>query len=93
MTEVIGWLSSAILLATLVKQVHKQWNEGTAEGVSKWLFIGQLASSIGFTTYSYLVGNWVFTVTNGVLTINNVFGIVAYFYFKRHPRQTANNST
>ena len=96
MTELIGWLSSVILLATLVKQVYKQWTEGTSEGVSKWLFIGQVASSIGFTIYSYMVGNWVFTVTNAVLLINNVFGVIAYFYFKRNPRQrphTANTST
>ncbi|MFN6964316.1 MAG: SemiSWEET family transporter [Pyrinomonadaceae bacterium] len=93
--EVIGWASSMILLATLVRQVYKQWKEGTAEGVSKWLFVGQLASSIGFTTYSYLVGNWVFTVTNGILTVNNIFGIVAFYYFKRNPRtqtQTAKTS-
>ena len=96
MTEIIGWLSSAILLATLVKQVYKQWKEGTAEGVSKWLFIGQVGSSVGFTIYSYLVGNWVFTVTNGLLLINNILGVIAYFYFKRNPRrqtQTANTST
>lgn len=83
MTEVIGWASSLILLATLVKQVYKQWAEGTGEGISKFLFIGQLAASIGFTVYSYLVGSWVFMVTNGLLTINNIIGIGLYFYFRR----------
>ncbi len=83
MIEIIGWASSLILLLTLVKQVYKQWKDRTVEGVSTWLFIGQLLASIGFTTYSYLVGNWVFTVTNGLLTINNIFGIALYFYFKR----------
>jgi len=82
MTEIIGWASSLILLATLVKQVYKQWSERTSEGISKWLFIGQLASSIGFTTYSYMVGNWVFAVTNGLLTVNNIIGICLYFYFR-----------
>ena len=56
---------------------------GQTEGVSSLLFIGQLLSSIGFTVYSYLVGNWVFTVTNGILTINNMIGIALYFYFER----------
>jgi MtN3 and saliva related transmembrane protein len=83
MTEVIGWASSLILLATLVKQVYKQWKEGTGEGISKWLFVGQLAASIGFTVYSYLVESWVFMVTNGLLTVNNVVGITLYFYFRR----------
>jgi uncharacterized protein with PQ loop repeat len=83
MIELLGWASSIILLLTLVKQVHKQWNEGTSEGVSKWLFTGQLAASLGFLVYSYLVGNWVFVVTNGLLTINNIAGIAIYYHFKR----------
>ena len=84
MTEVIGWASSLILLMTLVRQVYKQYRDGRVEGVSKWLFIGQFAASIGFTVYSYLVGNWVFTVTNGLLVINNIIGVGLYFYFLRH---------
>jgi len=52
MIEILGWASSLILLATLVKQVYKQWNDGSSEGISKWLFIGQLAASVGFTVYS-----------------------------------------
>ena len=83
MVEIIGWASSLILLLTLVKQVYKQWKEGTSEGISTWLFIGQLAASVGFTIYSFAVGNWVFTVTNGLLTINNIIGIVLFFYFKK----------
>ena len=83
MIEIIGWASSVILLMTLVKQVYKQWKDGRVEGVSKWLFIGQLGASIGFTIYSYLVGNWVFTVTNGLLTVNNVIGIGLYYHFRR----------
>lgn len=83
MTDAIGWASSLILLLTLIRQVYKQWKDGETEGVSSWLFIGQLFSSIGFTVYSYLVGNWVFTVTNGILTVNNIIGICLYFYFKK----------
>lgn len=82
MIEVVGWASSFILLLTLVKQVYKQWSDKTAEGISKWLFIGQLAASIGFTYYSFQTGNWVFTFTNGALTINNVIGIALYFIFR-----------
>jgi uncharacterized protein with PQ loop repeat len=83
MTEIIGWASSLILLATLVKQVYKQWKDATSEGISHWLFIGQLAASIGFSIYSYLVGSWVFLVTNTLLTINNIIGIAFYYYFKK----------
>jgi MtN3 and saliva related transmembrane protein len=87
MTEIIGWASSIILLFTLVKQVYKQWKEGTGEGVSKLLFVGQFLASIGFTVYSYLVENWVFTATNGMLIINNLFGLYLSFYFKRKKKR------
>jgi MtN3 and saliva related transmembrane protein len=72
--EVIGWLSSAVLVTTLVTQVRKQWKSGHSEGVSRWLFIGQLAASVGFVFYSALLKNWVFVVTNGLLVINALVG-------------------
>ncbi len=74
MTELLGWLSSAILLLTLFVQVRKQWREGRSEGVSRWLFIGQTAASVGFTLYSWMVGNWVFVVTNALILTNALFG-------------------
>lgn len=80
--ELIGWASSGILLITLVKQVYKQWTDRTSEGISKWLFIGQLAASSGFTWYSYQTENWVFFFTNAALTVNNVIGISLYFLFR-----------
>lgn len=88
MTEIIGWASSLILLFTLIRQVYKQWKDGETEGVSRWLFVGQVLSSIGFTVYSYRVENWVFTVTNAILTINNIIGICLYFYFLRKNKNT-----
>ena len=82
MIEIVGWASSLILLATLVKQVYKQWKDRTSEGISKWLFIGQLAASVGFTVYSIVTGSWVFAFTNAALTINNIIGIWLYFRYK-----------
>lgn len=92
MTEIIGWASSVILLMTLIKQVYKQWKERTGEGVSKWLFIGQLFASVGFTVYSYLVGNWVFTVTNAILTVNNIIGLWLSFYFRKRESEAESTS-
>jgi MtN3 and saliva related transmembrane protein len=86
-TEIIGWASSIILLLTLIKQVYKQWKDGETDGISSWLFAGQLLASIGFAIYSYLVGNWVFTITNALLTINNIIGISLYFYFRKNNRK------
>ena len=48
--------------------------ERTTRGVSKWLFFGQAAASLGFTWYSLRVGNWVFSVTNALLLLSALFG-------------------
>ena len=57
-TELLGWGSSVILLATLMRQVYTQWRIRATSGVSKWLFIGQCAASVGYTVYSFLLHNW-----------------------------------
>ncbi|MFN2500809.1 MAG: SemiSWEET family sugar transporter [Pyrinomonadaceae bacterium] len=82
MIEALGWFSSVLLLLTLIKQVYKQWKDRSSEGISKWLFIGQLAASSGFTVYSFLTGSWVFVFTNAILTLNNMFGIFLYFRYR-----------
>jgi MtN3 and saliva related transmembrane protein len=74
----VGWGASAILIATLARQVIVQWRERSIEGVSSWLFVGQLAASIGFTVYSWLVGNAVFVFTNSVLLLTAVIGQLIY---------------
>ncbi|MBV9217663.1 MAG: hypothetical protein JO053_15955 [Acidobacteria bacterium] len=83
MLQIIGWASSALLLATLINQVYKQWKEGTSKGVSKWLFIGQLLVSIGFTIYSVGTDDAVFVVTNSLLVLNSIAGIIIYFHHRR----------
>jgi MtN3 and saliva related transmembrane protein len=72
--DVLGWLSSVVLLVTLGTQVRKQWLSKHSAGVSKWLFIGQLAASCGFSLYSFLLSNWVFLVTNLLLVVNALVG-------------------
>ena len=84
MLEIIGWASSCLLLATLVKQVCKQWQEGTSEGVSKWLFIGQFAVSVGFTIYSIGMRNTVFIVTNSALAVNAIVGMYIWHRTKKN---------
>ena len=79
MSELIGWTSSLILLITIAVQVHRQWESGSNKGVSKWLFIGQLAASVGFLVFSILTGSLVFAITNAMLTLGNLCGIVIYF--------------
>jgi MtN3 and saliva related transmembrane protein len=82
--QAIGWLSSVLLVLTIGSQVLKQWREGASEGISVWLFIGQTAASAGFTTYSVLVKDWVFVVTNAVMLVN---GLLGYFILMRNRRR------
>lgn len=72
--DAIGWGASAILLATILRQVWKQWQERSSEGVSKWLFAGQTAASAGFVAYSWLLKNPVFVVTNSALLLAALAG-------------------
>ena len=88
-TEIIGWVSSLILLATIGKQVHKQWASGETEGVSRFLFIGQMAASVGFAVYSWLVDNRVFVFTNSLMVVN---GLLGYLILARNRRRQGKSS-
>jgi MtN3 and saliva related transmembrane protein len=83
MTEALGWASSIVLLATIVSQIVKQLRERSGKGISSWLFVGQTAASAGFTVYSALLSNWVFTITNALMFISAVFGWAITRHFKR----------
>ncbi len=87
MTEVLGWISSVILVLTIGKQVYKQWQEGVSEGVSRWLFIGQITASTGFTIYSWLVHNWVFVVTNLLMILNALIGLSLVLWQRYHKQK------
>jgi MtN3 and saliva related transmembrane protein len=85
-THIFGYVASAVLFATLVVQIHKQWKRGTTKGVSRWLFIGQLVASIGFTVESAVIGSTIFVVVNAVLALSAVVGISLWFYQRRRER-------
>lgn len=74
MVDLVGWAASAILLATLVRQIIKQAGGQAGDGVSTWLFIGQACASTLFIIYSVLLHNWVFIVTNSCLLVTALVG-------------------
>jgi MtN3 and saliva related transmembrane protein len=74
MPDIIGWISSCILLVTISQQVYKQFRDGTSRGVSKWLFIGELASALGFLIY---------IVTNSVMVLNAIAGLAITLHHRR----------
>lgn len=72
--DMIGWAASLILVATLLRQIHTQTKDKSAKGVSRWLFAGQIASSVGFIAYSWALHNWVFIVTNSAILVTAIVG-------------------
>lgn len=87
--DAIGWAASAILLTTIGRQVFTQWKTGTSAGVSKWLFLGQVTASVGFSVYSYLLGNWVFLCSNVALLGTAVLGQWLYWRNERNTKGRA----
>jgi uncharacterized protein with PQ loop repeat len=88
MEQIIGFASSFILLLTIGKQVYKQWSDGTSEGVSKFLFLGQITASIGFLIYSIMKNDMVFIVTNALMVVNSLVGITILFHHRRRERKS-----
>jgi MtN3 and saliva related transmembrane protein len=89
LADIVGWASAVILALTISRQVYTQWRSKSVAGVSKWLFIGQLAASLGFTVYSYLVDNMVFVCTNFFMFMTAVVGECIYVQNRRRARREA----
>jgi len=84
MQQFIGWAASAILLLTISTQISRQWKERSSKGVSRWLFIGQMTASAGFTIYSWLVGDWVFICTNALMFLSAVVGLAIVLHHRKY---------
>ena len=91
LTELIGWCSAAVPLLTIGRQVLAQWRSGSTQGLSRWLFIGQLAASTGFIIYSWLLRNWVFVVTNVLMLATAAMG--QWIFLRNVRREAARKKT
>ena len=81
--DLLGWGASAILIATLMRQSYVLWTDDDAKGVSKWLFVGQIAASVLFIVYSWFVANWVFIVSNALILLTALAGEAGVLWRKR----------
>jgi len=86
-TSLIGWLSAAVLLATLVVQLHAQWRERSTAAGSRWLFAGQVLASIGFILYSALLHEVVFVTASSLILIAAIIGQLLVFSDRRRDRR------
>lgn len=82
-TRGLGIASALLLVTTLIWQLRAQWRRGSAEGVSRFLFVGQLGASTGFAVYSWLIGDPVFIATNIAAGLAAIAGIGATLLLKR----------
>lgn len=73
LSNLLGWGSTLVLLATLAWQIRAQWRSPVVT-VSRWLFAGQLAASCGFLAYSILLYNPVFIASNALLIVTALVG-------------------
>jgi MtN3 and saliva related transmembrane protein len=87
--DVIGWVSTAILLATICRQVYSQWKSKATAGVSRWLFVGQISASVGFICYSYQLHNWIFLFSNSAMLITAIVGEIIYVSNRKGWHKTA----
>jgi MtN3 and saliva related transmembrane protein len=78
LTDLVGWISTFILILTISRQVYTQWRTKSVAGVSRWLFVGQVAASFGFVIYSVLVENWVFVLSNIFILLTALVGQCIY---------------
>ena len=85
--DLVGWASSLVLLLTISVQIRRQWRARRTEGVSPWLFIGQLVANCGFIVYSALLGSWVFIVTNAALACASITGWIVLLIHRRRERE------
>ena len=89
MTDVIGWISTGVLILTIGRQAFTQWKERSTAGVSRWLYLGQLATSAGYVVYSLMLDNLVFVVSNLFLLVIAAAGQVLFVRNRRREEEHA----
>ena len=73
--NLLGWSATLVLLVTLIAQIRREIQSGKVDAISPLLFVGQCAASLGFLTYSVLVDNLVFVVSNAMILIVALIGV------------------
>ena len=87
--DAVGWSASALLFLTVGSQVVVQIREKRTGGVPKYLFLGQLVSSLLFAVYSGMAGNAVFLVSNTFLVLTALVGQAVFWRNRRREGRAA----
>ena len=70
-----------------MEELIKQVTERT--GISHEQAQTAVATVLGFTIYSWLVSNWVFVVTNSLMLVNGLLGLLIVLHHRRRERRAA----
>ena len=82
----VGWSASLLLFITVGSQVVKQYRERSVEGVSRFLFVGQLMASVLFLVYAVMGDNLVFIVSNAFMVATALAGQLILLRNRRQAR-------
>lgn len=74
MKDLVGWISSALLIVTFGSQTYMQW-KGTSDKHTIVFFVSATLGTAGNLVYSWLVHNTVFVILNAALVVNNSVGL------------------
>ena len=80
----VGWGAVAALFFTMSGQAWKQWRDRVKHGISKFFFIGQVAASVLFLTYSVMMGDRVFVVGNTLVLLAALSGGAILWWNRTH---------
>ncbi len=65
--DVVGWAAVTILFLTMAGQAWQEWRDRVKKGIAPFFFVGQVAASIAFITYSAMIGSTIFVVGNALV--------------------------
>lgn len=89
MKDLIGWAASIVLLVTVVAQIVKQWKSRSSQGVSAWLFVGEIVSALLFLWYAVTIHNAVYVTTNTLMVVASSAGLGILAWHRRRGRVTS----
>ena len=82
--QIIGWAAVTALFLTMAGQAWKQWRDNVKKGIGKLFFVGQIAASTLFLTYSAMLGDRVFVVGNALVLAAAIAGGSILWWNRTH---------
>ena len=92
-SKLIGWAAGSLILLAVLLQLKRQWDAGTAKGVSPWLHIGTALGNAGFCAHGVLTGDPVIALTSSALVLTSLTGVGLWALHHRRERRDGATTT